>query len=174
MLKTNHMDGQSALISYELAYQDFCDCIISLPEALFISPMNGWSPRDVLAHLIGWNWEMIEASRSILRGEAPAYYVDAPNDYRNINARFVANYSSQSKAELLDGLRFSMEDFERYVRSLSQSDLTASHGVFHYSGRPATVAGIIGSLTGDYQEHLRQINAWLLNARKTVEQDGHK
>lgn len=131
--------------------------------------MNGWSPRDVLAHLIDWNRQMIEASATILQGETPAYYADAPNDYRNINAGFVTRHVSRSKTELLEELRSSMEDFERYIRSLNQSELTASHGVMHYSGRPATVAGIIASLTGDYQEHLRQINAWLLNIRKPIE-----
>jgi hypothetical protein len=157
------MDSQNALHAYELAYKDFCDCIISLPGALFLSLMNGWSPRDVVAHLIGWNRQMIEASAAILRGDTPAYYVDAPNDYCNINAGFVNQFSSRSKAELLDELKFSMKDFEQYINSLDQDELTASHGVVHYSGRPATVVGIINSLTGDYREHLRQINEWLQN-----------
>lgn len=163
------MDNQSALNSFELAYKNFCDCIISLPEALFLSPMSGWSPRDVVAHLIGWNRLMIEASAAILRGETPAYYADAPNDYRNINAKFVNQYASRSKAELLGELRLSKEELERYVRSLDQGELTASRGVMHYSGRPATVEGIINALAGDYQDHLRQINDWLRNSRSTLE-----
>ncbi len=91
------MHNQSALKSYELVVKDFCECIISLPEALFLSPMSGWSPRDVVAHLIGWNRQMIDASAAILRGETPAYYADAPNDYRNINAGFVNQYASHDR-----------------------------------------------------------------------------
>lgn len=163
------MDNRPQLLSLQHSFHDFSDCILVLPKDLFFSLMNDWSPRDVVAHLIGWNRHMIEASAAILRGETPSYYADAPNDYRNINAEFVAIYSSQSKAELLEELRSSMKDFERYVISLNQSELTASHGVAHYSGRPATVVGIIDSLTGDYQDHLRQINAWLLNIPKTNE-----
>lgn len=163
------MDNQSALNSFELAYKNFCDCIISLPEALFLSPMSGWSPRDVVAHLIGWNRLMIEASAAILRGETPAYYADAPNDYRNINAKFVNQYASRSKTELLEELRSSMEEFEGYVQAVDQSKLTDSRGVIHYSGRPATVAGIINALAGDYQGHLNEINAWLRDSRKLVE-----
>ena len=155
------MDNQNALHAYELAYKDFYDCIISLPEGLFLSPMNGWSPRDVIAHLIGWNQQMVDASQAILRGETPAYYADAPNDYCYINAGFVNKHASRSKMELLEELGTSKDDFERYVRSLEQSELTTNYGIMHYSGRPATVAGIIASLTGDYQEHLRQINGWL-------------
>ena len=163
------MDNPQHLPSLQRAFQDFSNCILVLPEALFLSPMNGWSPRGVVAHLIGWNQQMIDASATILRGETPAYYADAPNDYRNINAGFVNRNASRSKAILLDELRSSMKDFEQYIDSLDKSELTASHGVVHYSGRPATVAGIIDSLTGDYREHLRQINAWLLNIRKTTE-----
>jgi len=163
------MDSQNALSAYELAYKIFCDCIISLPEALFLSPMNGWSPRDVVAHLIGWNWLMIEASAAILRGETPAYYADAPSDYRNINAGFVSQYASRSKTELLEELRSSMEEFEGYVQTLDQGKLTDSRGVIHYSGRPATVERIINALAGDYQGHLNEINAWLRDSRKPVE-----
>ncbi len=163
------MDSPNALSEYELAFKDFCDCIISLPEALFLSPMDGWSPRDVLAHLIGWNRLMIEASAAILRGETPAYYADTPNDYRNINAGFVNQFASRSKAELLDELRSSMEEFEGYVQTLDQGELTDSREVIHYSGRPATVEGIINSLAGDYQGHLNEINASLRDSRKPVE-----
>ena len=112
---------------------------------------------------------MIEASAAILRSETPAYYADAPNDYRNINSGFVNQYASRSKAELLEELRSSMEEFEGYVQTLDQGKLTDSRGVNHYSGRPATVEGIINALAGDYQGHLNEINAWLRDSRKPVE-----
>ncbi len=54
-----------------------------------------------------------------------------------------------------------MEKFEAFIRSLPVEELTADHGVVHYSGKPATVAKIINSLAGDYQYHSRQIAEWL-------------
>jgi len=143
------------------AYAEFVRCIESLPEARFLTPLDGWSPRDVLAHLIDWNRLMIEASASILMGKAPAYYADAPNDYRNINAGFVANYSSTSKVDLLLELEGSLGEFKAYVAGLPLAELSADHGVIHHSGRPATIAAIILSLAGDYRHHLRQIRDWL-------------
>jgi hypothetical protein len=122
--------------------------------------MDGWSPRDVVAHLIGWNRHMIEASNAILGGEAPAYYADASNDYKHINAAFVQRHASRSKAALLDDLASSMDAFEAFVVALPPDELTASHGVLHYSGRPATVTGIVHSLAGDYQHHTRQVGEW--------------
>lgn len=125
--------------------------------------MDGWAPRDVVAHLIGWNGLMIEASLSVMAGSPPAYYEDAPNDYRNINAGFTTKYSSQSKPELLAELRSTMEKLEQFIRSLPAGELTAEHGVTHHSGGPATVARIIDSLAGDYQYHTNQIEEWFDN-----------
>lgn len=155
--------SENLLPDLQLAYDDFSTCILSLPDSLFLSEMNGWSPRDVVAHLIGWNTRMIEASSSILNGQTPSYYADAPNDYRNINAQMVITFSSQSKEELLAELESSMKTFRKFIESLPPNDLWDSHGVFHYRGRPATIAGVIQSLTQDYQGHTLEIQQWREN-----------
>lgn len=139
------------------AHADFVACIRALPEAEFLTPMNGWAPRDVVAHLIGWNRLMVQSSRSILAGEPPAYYADAPNDYRNINGAFIAAYSSKSREELLRQLDSTMKDLELYLAGLPRFELLADRGVRHYSGEPATVKRIIASLAGDYELHTRQV-----------------
>jgi hypothetical protein len=155
------MTSQDVISSLKGAYQEFTKLILSLSNEQFLSSMNGWTPRDVVAHLIGWNGLMIESSRSILSGKSPAYYDDARNDYSNINSGFTAQYSSQSKQELLAQLQSSMEKLEAYIHSLPAEELSADHGVVHHSGSLATVTRIINSLTGDYQDHTHQIKEWL-------------
>ena len=155
------MNSHLALPTLRSDFQAFEALILSVPDSEFLSPMNGWSPRDVVAHLVGWNDHMIEASSSILAGKPPAYYADAPNDYKTINARFVAQHSSTSKTELLRDLRSSMDRFVEFLVTLPPVELTADHGVKHYSGRPATVIGIIDSLSGDYRDHTRQVRNWI-------------
>jgi len=157
------MENEKLLSNLKFAYDDFCKCIISLPDSLLLSDMGGWSPRDVTAHLIGWNKHMIEASSAILHGQTPSYYADAPNDYRNINAQMVITFSSRSKEELLAELESSMKTFRQFIASLQPDELVDSHGVLHYSGRHATVAGIIESLTQDYQHHALEIQQWREN-----------
>jgi hypothetical protein len=44
---------------------------------------------------------------------------------------------------------------------LSEEELTAHHGIRHYSGNPATVTRIIASLAGDYRTHTQQLQEWL-------------
>jgi hypothetical protein len=104
---------------------------------------------------------MVEASRSILAGKPPAYYEDAANDYSNINAGFTTKFSSRSKEELLAQLMVSMEGFEAFIQTLPAEELSLDHGVRHYTGYPATVNKIIGSLAGDYQNHTEQILEWM-------------
>jgi hypothetical protein len=155
------MSSQEITLPLRRAYQDFTELILSLSEEVFLSPLNGWSPRDVVAHLVGWNILMIEASSSILAGQLPLYYADAPNDYSNINAGFTVKYSSRSMQELLAELKSSLEGLEAYVLALSPGELAADHGVRHYSGSPATVSKILESLAGDYCYHTNQIKEWL-------------
>jgi hypothetical protein len=143
------------------AYQHFSKLIDSLSNEQFLSPMNGWAPRDVVAHLIGWNGLMIEASMSLLAGNPPSYYDDTPNDYSHINASFTTKHSSRTKQELLPELQSSLEALVKFIDGLPIERLTANHGVMHHSGEPATVADIIDSLAGDYQDHSREIEDWL-------------
>jgi hypothetical protein len=155
------MSNQEVTLSLKVAYQDFAELIFSLSDELFLSSLNGWAPRDVVAHLVGWNGLMIEASSSILTGQPPSYYADAPNDYSNINAGFTVKYSSRSKQELLAELKSSLEGLEAYVLALPAVELAADHGVRHYRGGPATVSKILESLAGDYRYHTNQIREWL-------------
>jgi hypothetical protein len=156
--KEHHfMNGQKDMASLEHAYQDFTAIILSLSDEQFLSPMDGWAPRDVVAHLAGWNGLMIESSLAILAGKPPTCYADVQNNYSNINAGFTARYSSRSKQELLAELRSTMKEFEVFIDSLSAEDLAADHGVVHYSDSPATVGRIITSLAGDYRDHAHQM-----------------
>ncbi|MBI5932242.1 MAG: ClbS/DfsB family four-helix bundle protein [Chloroflexi bacterium] len=155
------MTNQDVILSLKNSFNEFTKTIVLLSNEKFTSPMHGWSPKGVVSHLAGWNSFMIEASLSILAGKTPAYYDDAPNNYSNINAGFVAKYSSYSKEELLTELKSSIESLESFILALPQEELIASHNVHHYNGSPATVNKIIESLTGDYQYHIHEIKEWL-------------
>jgi Protein of unknown function (DUF1706) len=144
-----------------LAYQTFRDVILSIPADHYLAPMNGWSPRDTVAHLVGWNRAMIEACQELSRGQTPAYYKERAIDYRDMNAGFVARYAAQDRDALLSELAESLDELRRYLSGLEPGDWEADHGVVHYRGGAATVARTITSLAGDYQHHAQEIRAWL-------------
>jgi len=155
------MHASDPLASFRILQQNLVLCVRSMPETSFLSRMNGWSPRDIVAHLVGWNRLMIQASRSILAGEPPACYADSSNDYRNINAAFVEYHSSRSRSDLLEELRQSFAEFDAFIQSLPVAELQKSRGVKHYSGEPATIAKIIRSLSADYQTHTDEMLQWV-------------
>ena len=155
------MAAKEAILPLKDAYQEFVALVRALSDEQFLQLMNGWSPRDITAHLAGWNSLMVDSARSILAGQPPSYYADVPNDYSSINAGFTSKFSSRSRAELLSQLESSMRSFGEFIAGLPDEEMAASHGVVHYSGAPATVAKLVDSLAGDYRHHSRQIRAWL-------------
>lgn len=155
------MSASGKQAAYDGAFQGFCDCLERVPDRLFLEPMDGWSPRDVAAHLVGWNYRMIEACQAILQGRAPEYYADAATDYAHLNASSVAQFASRSKSELLKQLAASRQQFLNYLGTVPTECWEADQGVVHYWGGPATVARIVESLAGDYRLHTREIDAWL-------------
>jgi len=155
------MADPDVILSLKNTFNEFTEIILLLSDEQFTSPMHGWSPKGVASHLAGWNSLMIEAALSILAGKTPVYYDDAPNNYSNINAGFVAKYSSYSKQELVTELKSSMERLVTFILTLPGEELTASHNVRHYDGSPTTVDKIIESISGDYQYHSHEIKEWL-------------
>ena len=143
----------------EQAVEAFRACIWALPEDLFLNLMDGWSPRDVVAHLIGWNRHTIEGCRQILSGQKPFYFEDAHNDYSNVNAESVQSYSSTSRPNLIEEFDRSFEELKLYLFSLDPSRWEADRGVRH--GRWAiTVGNTIGALRSDYDAHRQEIKQW--------------
>ncbi len=155
------MGNPGKLAPFDNVFLEFCDCIRSVPDRRFLEPMNGWSPREVVAHLIGWHYRMIQACQEIRRGQAPGYYADAANDYANLNAASVAQFMSCSKEELLKELITSRQEFLNYLGTLDPSEWDADHGVAHHRGGPATAGRIVEALLGDYRQHTKEIRNWL-------------
>jgi len=152
-----HIDPTIALKG---AHQEFCEVIQALPDDLFLTKIDDWTPRDVVAHLVGWNRRMIQACQAILAGRTPDYYADAPNDYRTINAEYVARFASPSKETLLGELGAGLKELVEFAAALDPAEWEASHAVRHYRGALATVASTLATLAGDYSEHARQIREW--------------
>jgi hypothetical protein len=51
---------EDQIASFEKEVAAFEECIRSLQEDQFLRKLNHWSPRDIVAHLIGWNRALIQ------------------------------------------------------------------------------------------------------------------
>ena len=138
----------------------FTRVIESLSDDLFLGAIDDWTPRDVAAHLAWWNRHMVVAGRSLQAGTAPTYYADAVNDYRNVNARAIAEFASRDRRVLLSELRATLDELTRYLQALDAGAWDADHGMPHHRGGVATIRRIVESLAGDYEHHARQVEEW--------------
>jgi hypothetical protein len=139
--------------------EEFARCVDSLPGESFLKKIDDWSPRDILAHLIGWNRYTIEGSMQIGNGQTPFYLIDPGDDFSNVNAILVRQYSSPDKRGLLDELETSCQELKLFLLSLDPADWESDYGV-RYQGFPVTIQNNLEGLIDDYLHHREQIEEW--------------
>ncbi len=154
------MDAKGQPNQLESAVGKFSEVIWNLPEDLFLTRIDEWTPRDVTAHLVWWNRNMLAACKRLQAGKAPEYYADASNDYRNINARAITEFPSNDRRALLEQMNATLQEFKSYLLALEPKEWDAERGVTHYRGGVATIHRVVESLTGDYINHIQQIERW--------------
>jgi hypothetical protein len=162
-LAVAEMTIEEQLDNLDGSMQRFIRCIYSLPEALFLKKMGDWSPRDVLAHLIGWNRYTIEGCQQVRRGELPFYLIDPGDDFSKVNAVSVRKYHSRSRRKLVSELEASAQELRQFLLSVDAREWEADYGV-RYKGEPVTIQNTFDALVLDYVLHRRQIEEWAKTA----------
>src|SRR5262252_489435 len=90
-------DAAEPLPSLRASVTAFAQSIAALPEDLFLTKIVNWTPRDVVAHLIGWNRYTREGCAQMQAGKEPSYLSDADNDFRHVNAASVERYAERDR-----------------------------------------------------------------------------
>lgn len=152
------MDKSSQLEQFDSAYSTFVEAVRSLDAEQLLQPLSGWTPRDIVAHLIGWNYNIRSGCEQIMSGSAPFYHVDGPNDYRRLNAEFMRQYNSTDLDTLLRQLEDGRQALRTFLGKVDEQDWARDFGPQHYRGGPATVGRCAASITGDYIDHAREIS----------------
>ncbi len=153
------MTLEKQMASLELAVEEFARVVASLHEELFLEKLNGWSARDIVAHLVGWNRYVIEGSWQITRGEIPFYDMDPGENYSRVNAVLIRDYSSRDRQELLGELRAAARELRQFLRSLGPGKWDRDYGVRH-QGSTVTIKNTVDELIEDYVHHREQIKEW--------------
>lgn len=154
------MTKEKQLARFQDGVQDFIQCISSMNEQAFLEKFNGWTPRDVVAHLIGWNRYFIQGSQQIKKGELPFYDLDPGENYSKVNADLIAQYPSVKRQELLDELTESAREVKMFLSSLDDSDWNHDYGVRHNS-KPVTIRNTLEEVIEDHVHHRIQIDSWI-------------
>lgn len=133
------------------------------PEQLLLPCLpDGWSVKDVLAHLTWWDqWllatlpadEALDGPRIL-----PPLFDEIPTTQDSIdamNAKVFAHYRSRSVAEILEGFATTRQRIAARVARLSEDDLFDPEGFSKQLGFPA--APLIQGIYEHYEEHANQL-----------------
>lgn len=88
-------NSDKQLMDLATAYAAFIETMRSLSAENFLASLGDWTPRDITAHLIGWNRITLAGCSELREGVEPFYFYDGTNDYRKVNARFLGNSRPQ-------------------------------------------------------------------------------
>ena len=137
----------------------FEDVVLELEEPRFLVSNGSWTPRDIVAHLIGWNRLVVEGSRQIRAGELPSYDEDPGEDFANVNARLIREYATEERGALLTELRASADELAAFLESVDPADWDRDFGVKH-GEETLTIRDTVEELLADYVVHAGQLRTW--------------
>ena len=124
------------------------DAVNSLSPAMQDQVFLGeWSVKDLLAHLVGWDYTNLTAVQEILAGRKPRFWQHHDRDWKSYNAQLVAEHKR--------------EDFSELVAAVEQShrkliDCLQTVPADEYVKRKQ-IASLLRAETKDEEEHHRQI-----------------
>jgi uncharacterized protein (TIGR03083 family) len=151
--RRNQVSAKTELLTQAARdYQAFCETIEGLNEdELNEGGLDGWSVKDIVAHLVGWHREIGPALERIARGEKPIPEGVSYDDVDQWNARFVAARRDMPGADLLLELDKSHEYFMHVANAVPDERF-----------QPERTAWKLVDLNSahHYREHAEQIRAW--------------
>jgi hypothetical protein len=115
-----------------------------------------WSVKDLLAHLVGWDYANVEAVDAILAGRVPDFYSYHGHDWRTFNARLVAEYKRDDFDALVASMEESHQKLVQLLETVPAEEFEADKGV-RFKGYKVTIARVIQGELDDERTHYVQI-----------------
>jgi hypothetical protein len=119
-----------------------------------------WSIKDLLAHLVGWDYTNIEAVKNVLAGKAPEFYSHHDRDWQTYNALLVKEYRRDSFDELLRLARESQHKLIEYMEAIPPASFSKDFGV-RFRGYKVTIQRLLEAEAKDERIHYQQIEDFL-------------
>lgn len=135
--------------------------IIAEASALSVEEQNTvflgvWSVKDLLAHLVGWDYANTEGTKSVMAGKLPPFYNQHDRDWQTYNALLVRKYKRESLEELLALAKSSQHQLIEFLKTLPPEALNKDFNV-RFRGYKVTIQRLLEAEIKDEQVHCRQI-----------------
>jgi hypothetical protein len=116
-----------------------------------------WSVKDLLAHLVGWDFANLEAAQAILAGQIPGFYAHYDRDWRTYNARLVAEYKREDFADLRASVEDSHQKLIGFLETIPAEEFDRDRGV-RFKGYKVTIARTLEAELEDEKTHHTQVD----------------
>jgi hypothetical protein len=130
------------------------------PEMADTVFLGKWSAKDIVAHLIGWDWANIEAVQAILNDQLPAFYAHHDHDWRSYNAELVRRYRLEDYDALLQAARDSNQALHNRLLTVPADEFERDHGI-RFRGYKVTIARLLAAESDDERVHGEQLREFL-------------
>ena len=160
-MRTTAEDRKQTLI-HELAQarRNLLAEVESLPTARLDEIFLGeWCVKDLLAHLVGWDYTNLEAIQQILAGGTPSFFQYYDKDWRSYNARLVAQYRREPFNALLESAHDSHQALLDLLESLPARQLLSAKAPTP-SGRTVSARTLLSAEASDERQHAAQVQHW--------------
>jgi hypothetical protein len=133
------------------------DAAASLPSERQDEVFLGvWSARDLLAHLVGWDFTNIQATEEILAGKLPSFYSHHDRDWETYNARLVAEHKTEDFADLIASVEDSSQKLIDFLETVSAEEFDKDRGI-RFKRYKVTIARLLQPEIDDEKTHYMQI-----------------
>ncbi len=142
------------------ARQEILDILSTVPKdkanEIFL---GSWNIKDLMAHLIGWDYTNLQAIQEINSGIYPSFFQHYDKNWQSYNAYLVQQYRNDSLDELYKRVIQSHMELIQFLESLS-ADIIVKGKSTNPRGRTVTIRNLLRSEAGDEREHARQLAAY--------------
>jgi hypothetical protein len=120
-----------------------------------------WSCKDLLAHLVGWDFTNTDSVKEIRQGKVPTVFKHWNPDWQAFNAQLVKQYKRADWNEMLAAIRASHRALIEFLEKIPTEDFEKDFGVRSPRGRNITIAYHLQAEIDDEQTHYQQMMDWL-------------
>jgi hypothetical protein len=160
MRKTPADHKNALLADLVTARENLLSVVSSLPPGLQDEACIGtWSAKDLVAHLIGWDFTNLQAVKEILAGQRPSCFQYYDHDWQSYNARLVETYRKEPFESLLAAAADSHRQFLSFLQALPPEAILEGKSPKEL-GRSVTVRNLLRSEAADEGKHCEQVRAF--------------
>lgn len=115
-----------------------------------------WSIKELLAHLIGWDHTNLDAVKSVLAEQVPAFYEHHDRDWQTYNGMLVRQHRKSTFRDLLTRAKDSQTKLIVFLQTVPPENFNKDFGV-RFRGYKVTIQRLLEAEREDEQTHLQQI-----------------